>query len=135
MTTTKSHFVLTVKDLKKSKVWYDEVLGFLGFEIAYADDTNIYYKSEDHSFHIAIFQGHDKYRNETFDRYRVGFHHLALAMNNKTIVDDLYQFLADRNVDIEERPRHYPDYGNKLYYALFFHDPDGLRLEIFYEEK
>ena len=49
--------------------------------------------------------------------------------------DDFYKFLSKReDVDIEAKPRHYPDYGDKLYYALFFHDPDGLRLEVFYEE-
>jgi len=131
----KSHFVLTVKDLKKAKQWYDDVLGFLGFDIAFADDRNVYYKSDAFPFYLAIFQGHEKYRQDKMDRYRVGFHHLGLAVDTKKTVDDFYEFLSKRNdVDIEAKPRHYPDYGDKLYYAIFFHDPDGLRLEVFYEE-
>ncbi|MBU1034688.1 VOC family protein, partial [Patescibacteria group bacterium] len=117
------------KDLKQAKKWYDEVLGFLGFDIAFADDRNVYYKSEKFPFYLAIFQGHKKYRKDKMDRYRVGFHHLGLAVGSKKIVDDFYKFLSKReDVDIETKPRHYPDYGDKLYYALFFHDPDGLRL-------
>ena len=64
---SKSHFVLTVKDLKKAKQWYDEVLGFLGFDIAFADERNVYYKSEKFPFYLAIFQGHEKYHQDKME--------------------------------------------------------------------
>lgn len=131
---TRSHFVLTVKDLKKSKEWYDKVLGKLGFVVAFADEKNVYYKSEKHSFFLAIFQAHDEFTNDEFDRYRVGFHHLGIAVSEQKLVDETYELLLGLDVDIEDEPRHYPDYGDDLYYAIFFHDPDGLRLEVFYEE-
>lgn len=130
----RSHFVLTVKNLKKSKVWYDQVLGFLSFTSAYADKQNVYYQSKNFPYLLAIFQGRKEFFNDKFNRYRVGFHHLGMGVGQKKIVDDLYQLLRKMKVKVDEMPRHYPDYGDKLYYAIFFHDPDGLRLEVFYQK-
>lgn len=130
----KGHFVLTVKDLKISTPWYKDVLGQLGFRVSYEDDTNVYFFHDYFGFHIAIFQGHSEFQGDTFNRYRVGFHHLALALWNKEEVDKMYEFLQSKNIACDEPPRHYPDYGDDLYYALFFHDPDGLRLEVFYQD-
>lgn len=130
----KSHIVMTVKDLKKSKEWYDNVFSFFGFKHAYADDTNIYYKSDVLPFYLAIFQGHEEYQNDNFDRYRVGLHHIGIAVDSKEKVDNFYKHLVKNNIVVTEKPQHYPDYGDDLYYAVFFNDPDGLRLEIFHEE-
>jgi len=130
----RSHFVLTVKDLQKSKEWYDRVLEPLGFVVAFVDERNVYYKSDKHPFFLAIFQGHEEFNNDGFNRYRVGFHHLGIAVDEQKLVDAMFDLLQEMGVAVEDEPRHYPDYGDDLYYALFFHDPDGLRLEVFYEE-
>ena len=127
------HFVLTVKDLKKSSKWYKEILSWLGFSVAFEDERNVYFKSHEFTGHIAIFQGHDEFVNDEFDRYRVGFHHLAFRANKKETVDEFYTFLKKKKVVITEKPQHFPDYGDELYYAVFFDDPDGLRLELFFE--
>ena len=130
----RSHFVLTVKNLKKSKLWYDKVLGSLGFTIAFANKQHVYYQSKNFPYFLAIFQGHKEFFADKFDHYRVGFHHLGMGVGKKKIVDDLYKLLTKMKVNTDGKPRHYPDYGDELYYAVFFHDPDDLRLEVFYEE-
>jgi catechol 2,3-dioxygenase-like lactoylglutathione lyase family enzyme len=130
----KPHVVVTVKNLKKSKEWYDKIFGFFGYKHAYADDTNVYYRGDNLPFFLAIFQGHDEFQNDTFNRYRVGLHHIGIPVDSKEKVDGFYQHLLKNDVVITEKPQHYPDYGDDLYYAVFFNDPDGLRLEIFYEE-
>jgi hypothetical protein len=43
-------------------------------------------------------------------------------------VDDLYAFLRKNDVVVVDPPADYPDYGDG-YYAVFFLDPDGLKLE------
>jgi hypothetical protein len=43
-------------------------------------------------------------------------------------VDDLYAVLQKHDVEVVDPPADYPDYG-KGYYAVFFLDPDGLKLE------
>lgn len=127
------HFVLTVKNLKTSSLWYKDILGWLGFSVAFEDERNVYFKNKDFTEYIAIFQGHDEFVDDKCNRYRVGFHHLALRANKKETIDEFYEFLKKRKVVVTEKPQHFPDYGDELYYAVFFNDPDGLRLELFFE--
>lgn len=105
----------------------------MGFSVAFEDERNVYFKSKDLTEHIAIFQSHKEFAKDKFDRYRVGFHHLAFRADKKETVDEFYEFLKKKKVVITEKPQHYPDYGDELYYAVFFNDPDGLRLELFFE--
>ena len=43
-------------------------------------------------------------------------------------MDDLYEMLQRHDVTVVDPPADYPDYGEG-YYAVFFVDPDGLKLE------
>jgi glyoxylase I family protein len=62
------------------------------------------------------------------DRYRLGLHHLAFEADAREVVDERHRWLVDRGAEIESPPREY-DYIPG-YYAVFFYDPDGLKLEI-----
>jgi glyoxylase I family protein len=62
------------------------------------------------------------------DRYRVGLHHLALEAPSRTVVDERAEWLRNRGAEIESGPQEY-DYLPG-YYAVFFYDPDGLKLEV-----
>lgn len=128
---SRSHLCLTVSDLAKSKIWYDKVLGRIGFTTAFEDESTKYYKSDDYTFYIGLYEA-NRNKNRS-DRRDVGFHHFGITVPKKEIVDDLYSFLLQNKFEIENPPHHVPDYGDELYYALFFYDPDGMRLEVFYE--
>ena len=55
----------------------------------------------------------------------IGFHHYAFQLRSRKEVDALQAFLDDNKVTIVDRAgEHYDDY-----YAVFFLDPDGLKLE------
>ena len=62
------------------------------------------------------------------DRYGVGLHHLAFAANSRAAVDERAAWLRERGAQIESGPEEY-DY-TPGYYAVFFYDPDQLKLEI-----
>lgn len=127
----KSHFCLTVSNIDNSKQWYNNVLGRIGFISIFEDETQKYYGSKNFPFYIGIYEAS---RSKTkCDRRNVGFHHLGIAVPKKEIVDDMYSFLTKLKVKIEAPPKHYPDYEDELYYALFFYDPDGMRIEVFHE--
>ncbi len=64
----------------------------------------------------------------SYDRYAVGIHHIAFAAGSRALVDERAAWLEDQEADIESGPREY-DY-TPGYYALFLHDPDGLKLEL-----
>lgn len=63
-----------------------------------------------------------------YDRYAVGLHHIAFAATSREAIDDRYRWLLEHGADIESEPREY-EYSQG-YYAVFFYDPDGLKLEI-----
>ena len=61
-------------------------------------------------------------------RYRVGLHHLALSAPSRETVDERAGWLRSIGAALESEPREY-DYMPG-YYAVFFYDPDGIKLEI-----
>jgi glyoxylase I family protein len=63
-----------------------------------------------------------------YDRYGIGLHHLAFAVPSREIVDERAAWLREQGATIESGPE---EYGyTPGYYAVFFHDPDGIKLEL-----
>jgi catechol 2,3-dioxygenase-like lactoylglutathione lyase family enzyme len=62
------------------------------------------------------------------DRYRVGLHHLAFEASSRDMVDERFRWARDRGLEIENEPQEWSYVPG--YYATFFHDPDGLKLEV-----
>jgi glyoxylase I family protein len=61
------------------------------------------------------------------DRYALGLHHLAFAAPSRAVVDTVAAWATD----VESGPAEY-DYSPG-YYAVFFYDPDGLKLEVVHQ--
>jgi glyoxylase I family protein len=61
------------------------------------------------------------------DRYALGLHHLAFEAASRAVVDAVAAWARD----IESGPAEY-DYSLG-YYAVFFYDPDGLKLEVVHQ--
>ena len=66
--------------------------------------------------------------SDDYDRYRVGLHHLALEAPTRFAVDERAEWLRARGAEIESGPEEYAYLPG--YYAVFFYDPDGIKLEI-----
>src|SRR5207244_6602113 len=82
-------------------------------------------------FGIGLHAAAPEERAAVFDRYRVGFHHLALRVKNREDVDRFHRFLLEERITVLDPPAEYPQYGPD-YYAVFFADPDGMKLEVVY---
>jgi glyoxylase I family protein len=63
-----------------------------------------------------------------YDRYRVGVHHVAFEVASRDVVDERHRWVVEQPVSIESPPKEY-EY-TPGYYAFFFYDPDGIKLEI-----
>jgi catechol 2,3-dioxygenase-like lactoylglutathione lyase family enzyme len=63
-----------------------------------------------------------------YDRYRVGLHHLAFEARSRGAVNERAGWLRDQGAEIESGPEEYAYLPG--YYAVFFYDPDGMKLEI-----
>jgi len=118
------HLVIRVSDYEKSKAFYGKLFTFLGFEISDEYEDAIGWTNGKTRFWIGPADEQGKRH-----KYRigdVGFHHYAFELRNRKDVDELQTFLRDelhaRIVD--PAGEYYDDY-----YAVFFLDPDGLKLE------
>lgn len=65
-----------------------------------------------------------------FERYAVGLHHICFDAPSREVVDERAEWLSDHGAEIESGPGEY-DY-TPGYYAVFFCDPDGIKLELLY---
>ena len=120
------HIDLTVNDIGRSRAFYDKVFGELGFRKFEGDD---YIHWSNAQMTIAIREASGVHRDAQFDRYRVGLHHLAFRAHSRADVDAFHAFLVREKVEVLDPPADYPHYGES-YYAVFFADPDGMKLEL-----
>lgn len=126
------HVDLTVRDPGASRPFYEAVLGFLayvvsdvyeyGFDMDARDDDGALIAS------IGILRARGENAARSHDRYASGLHHIAWNAASREDVDALHALLLNIGATILDPPAAYPRYGDG-YYAVFFADPDGLKLE------
>ena len=114
------HISIRVSNYEKSKAFYGRLFEFLGFEISDEYPSTIGWTNGKTRYWIAPAEGRKKYRIGD-----VGLHHYAFELRNRKDVDALQAFLKDERVRIvDPADEYYEDY-----YAVFFLDPDGIKLE------
>lgn len=125
------HIDLTVRDVNASAAFYDAVLGFMGYTRSHQDARGIDWDLTDTRTgfcSIGIKSAEEDGATRAHDRYSPGLHHLAWSAENRDDVDRLFALLLDFGATVLDAPAAYPQYGPS-YYAVFFADPDGLKLE------
>jgi glyoxylase I family protein len=123
------HIDLVVSSVERSLPFYRELLGPLGWhgisEVEGERGETIWYLSgRDCSIGLREAQT----REPEVDRYRVGLHHLAIEVQSRAAVDERAAWLRENGALLESEPQEYT--YSPGYYAVFFYDPDGLKLEI-----
>ena len=66
------------------------------------------------------------------DRYSPGLHHVAWKAESRADVEAMHELVKSLGATVLDAPADYPQYGPG-YYAVFFADPDGLKLEYVYK--
>jgi len=120
------HISISVRNFKKSKAFYHKLFKFLGFKILFRGKDYIGWTNEITRYIIVPVL--PEYKRLKHEKGMVGFHHYAFELSKRDDVDDLYEFLVRNKVKILDAPKEYPEYGGP-YYAVYFADPDGLKLE------
>ena len=126
------HVDLVCRDLERSLAFYAAVFGPLGLEapfvVAGERGEQIHYLRFPAvgSGSIGLRQALE---DQAFELYAPGLHHLALAVDTREDVDAAHDAAADAGATILHAPRLWPQYHPE-YYATFFLDPDGFRLEV-----
>ena len=120
------HLAIRVSDLARSKRFYDRLLTFMGFEREWEFGEVVGWNNWTTMFWIT--QADAEGLRHPHRTGNIGFHHYAFELESAAQVDELHAFMLAEGVEIVDPPAAYPSYG-KGYYAVFFLDPDGLKLE------
>jgi glyoxylase I family protein len=121
------HVYVTVRDLENSEEFYDRAMGVLGFRKrrgTIGGDAHVHFYNRHYGYSLRpAREGAPDH-----DPYAPGLHHFCFRVIDEAAVDRAAIELEEAGVDAKE-PRYYPEYAPD-YYATFFTDPDGIRLEV-----
>jgi glyoxylase I family protein len=126
------HIDITVSDPERALAFYDFVLPLMGFRrIEDADEGPLWAGA-----HVEVglqtarsqLRGAKTDLTAAHDRRTPGLHHLAFTAPTREAVDALFAELQAANVFIFDPPADYPQYAPG-YYAVFFADPDDIKIE------
>jgi glyoxylase I family protein len=132
------HIALTVSDLERSTAFYDKVFDFIGLKsVEVPESTQQAMKTRLRSwvgpgYSISIRPSKGEFARRVHDRNAPGFNHLAFIAKNRSDVEKLYDFLKQMGATILDAPAEYS--YSPGYFAVYFTDPDGLKLEFAYAE-
>ena len=127
-----NHLRLSVRDPAASEALYDPVLAELGWTRIPRDDGGRAWERRDPIAGpqwLILTPIAPAHRDApAHDLTAPGFHHLALNATDRAQVDRVHDVLVALGADILDAPAEYEyDPG---YYAVFFRDPDGFKLEV-----
>ena len=128
MTRTLHHVDLTVSDVALAKRFYQPVMEYLGYTMTEDTVQALGFASGgDDGTGIMLHRARAQSEDRKHDRYTPGLHHLAFRAASRDEVDGLHRLLQQIGATILDPPAvYYPP----NYYAVFFADPDGLKLEF-----
>ncbi len=126
-----NHLRLTVSDIPRAEAFYDPLLHFMGYELVEKDEVRLAWKMPSPAGNrqwIILSVAAEGSRYAGHDRYSPGLHHFAWNSESREEVDRFHKLLLERGVEVLDPPA---EYGYEPgYYAVFFADPDGLKLEF-----
>jgi glyoxylase I family protein len=134
LTSKLSHVDLCVSSVERSLPFYRgllEPLGWTGLSEVRGErgETILYITMAGEGIAaLGLREMQSDARAAPYDRYALGLHHLCFDAPSREAVDDRTRWLNQQHATIESGPAEY-DY-TPGYYAVFFYDPDGIKLEI-----
>lgn len=129
MKTTLSHIGINLSSEEKCFPFWHELLEYLEFKLTL--DGNHFDASDGHAF-LCFSTTKPDYQDPPFHRKHTGLNHIAFSVDSKEKVD---QFVKEYLEPCEITPL----YGGAKaydyapgYYAVYFEDPDRIKIEVTY---
>ena len=126
------HVDLVCRDLDRSLAFYAQVFGPLGlgepFVVEGERGERIHYLRfpSPGSGSLGLRQALEE---QEYLLYAPGLHHVAFAVGSREDVDAAHVRAVEAGGEVLHPPRLWPEYHAE-YYATFFLDPDGFRIEV-----
>jgi catechol 2,3-dioxygenase-like lactoylglutathione lyase family enzyme len=121
------HLELNTADLDRSHEFYKRMFEYLGCERI--ERSERHFAIHGNGWYLYMNQCSDEHARFQFDRYRPGLNHVAFAAADQGQVDVWHEKIVDQGIRVLDPPGWYGD----NYYAVYFEDPDGMKLELGWE--
>ncbi|MCI0548810.1 MAG: VOC family protein [Candidatus Rokubacteria bacterium] len=123
------HLQLNVGDPAVSLPFYRQLLGYLEYRAVHDEGGVAGFTNG--TTDLWLIATAERFAPDGFHRKRTGLNHLAFRVPRREDVDRFREeFLRPRAIpELYGTPREFPEY-RPGYYAVFFEDPDRLKLEV-----
>ncbi len=121
------HLAFTADDLKVTRAFYDAVFGPLGYHRHLTFDHLCTWQGPGPE--LLVYQAKEALQGQRSELYAPGLHHVAFAVEKRSVVEAVYSALQAQNANVLDPPAEYPHYAPG-YFAVFFVDPDGNKIEV-----
>lgn len=125
------HLDLNVSDLARSRAFYEPLLAHLGYRPFEAGESWCSFIEPEGRFYLVLVQTGLAQLQARFHRKRIGVNHLAFSAPTRGAVDELHSWLSGRGfATLYGSPMKMDDR-----YAVFFEDPDRLKIEFVFRPR
>ncbi len=121
------HLGITVDDVARASAQFDPVLSALGYTRAH-NAPDLAYWRRDGEPEILFYPARDNAVGP-HEHGRIGWQHLAFAVDSRDEVDRLHRIALDAGWTAVRAPKTYPRFTDR-YYATFVEDDNGIRIEV-----
>ncbi|MDQ0973694.1 catechol 2,3-dioxygenase-like lactoylglutathione lyase family enzyme [Neobacillus niacini] len=121
------HVEIYVSNLEKSVDFWGWLLTELGYEQYQKWELGVSWKYQE--TYLVFVQAEERFLDVPYHRCRVGLNHLAFHATSREQVDEITEILIKKQIPILYREKH-PYAGGQEYYAVFFEDPDRIKVEL-----
>jgi len=121
------HLGITVVDLDRARAQFHPVLTALGYRFGTEAEGGLSWDRGDDTEIILYAPRDDDPAPHVHGR--VGWQHLAFAVDSRAEVDRLHRIAVDAGWTAVREPKVYPRFSDR-YYASFVEDDGGIRLEF-----
>jgi catechol 2,3-dioxygenase-like lactoylglutathione lyase family enzyme len=121
------HIEIYVNNLSVTKEFWGWLLNKLDYRVYQEWDKGVSYKLG--ATYIVFVEVENRHKDIPYHRCRAGLNHLAFHGGSELFVDEVTEALRAKGVPILYEDQH-PIAGGEDYYAVFFEDPDRMKVEI-----
>ncbi|ORA19823.1 VOC family protein [Mycobacterium arosiense] len=121
------HLGINVPDLSAAKRYYDALMPLVGFQpFFHADDEFSYRPAENKPGTFLFF--YPALEPHEYSARQGGLQHLAFAVRHRSSVRAVHDHVVRIGGTVIRPPDYFPQYPGH-YYATFWYDPFGIKLE------
>jgi catechol 2,3-dioxygenase-like lactoylglutathione lyase family enzyme len=123
------HVELYASDFEASVAFWDWFLGDLGYEEKNDWDGGRSWVRDPTTPYVVLVAAEDEYASEGYHRKEPGLNHLAFHARSREHVDETTEKLRERGRPVLYEDDH-PHAGGPDTYALYFEDPERIKVEL-----